>query len=93
MSEAVAMPAPRFSNTELRQEIEQDGKYIAAQIKNARSYEAAAEEKAGADLRKAADRWISIGQRLAAVKSKCKKAGNSGLSTAPTWAAPSSTRS
>ena len=55
-------------------EIEQAGKEIAAQIKAARKYEAAAAEKAGTDLRKAADNWTSVYQRLAAVRAKCKDA-------------------
>jgi hypothetical protein len=55
-------------------DIEQDGEHIAAQIKVARRYEEAAEEKAGTDLRKAADNWTSVYQRLAAVRAKCKEA-------------------
>jgi hypothetical protein len=55
-------------------DIEQDGEHIAAQIKVARRYEEAAEEKAGTDLCKAADNWTSVYQRLAAVRAKCKEA-------------------
>jgi hypothetical protein len=58
-------------------DIEQDGKFIAAQIKAARRYESAAEEKAGTDLRKAADNWASVYRRLAEVRPKCKEAGMS----------------
>ena len=61
--------------TDLASEIKSDGKHIAAQIKAARRYEAAAEEKAGTDLRKAADHWTSVFQRLAVVRTKCKEAG------------------
>ena len=59
----------------LASDIELDGKFIAAQIKKARQYETQAEEKAGADLRKAADNWTSVFQRLAEVQKKCKEAG------------------
>jgi hypothetical protein len=59
----------------LASDIAQDGKFIAAQIKKARQYEAQAEEKAGTDLRKAADHWATVYQRLADVKKKCKQAG------------------
>jgi hypothetical protein len=61
--------------TILENELKLDGEYIAAQIKTARKYEAAAEEKAGTDLRKAANNWTSVVQRLAEAKKKCKVAG------------------
>jgi hypothetical protein len=59
----------------LASDIELDGKFIAAQIKKARQYEAAAEEKAGTELRKAAENWTTVYQRLADVRKKCKQAG------------------
>jgi hypothetical protein len=58
----------------LETEIKADGRHIAAQIEKARKYEEAAEEKAGTDLRKAADHWTSVYERIAAAKAKCKEA-------------------
>lgn len=55
--------------------LEQEGKFIAAQIKTMRGYEAAAEEKAGVELKKAQDHRATVEQRLAEVHAKCKADG------------------
>lgn len=59
----------------LLSEIEQDGRFIEAHLKKMRECEAKAIEKAGPEIHKANDHWITIGQRLDAAKKKCKQAG------------------
>lgn len=55
--------------------LEQDGKFVAAQIKAMRGYEAAAEEKAGVEMKKALDHRTTVEKRLADVYAKCKGDG------------------
>ena len=55
--------------------LEQEGKFIAAQIKAMRGYEAAAEEKAGVEMKKALDHRTTVEERLAGVYAKCKADG------------------
>lgn len=55
--------------------LEQEGKKIAAHLQKVREYEAAAREKAGHELKKADEHFVSLTQELAAVKAKCKSAG------------------
>jgi hypothetical protein len=55
--------------------LEQEGKFIAAQIKAMRGYEAAAEAKAGVELKKAQDNRTTVEERLAGVYAKCKSDG------------------
>lgn len=55
--------------------LDQEGKFIAAQIKAMRGYETAAEEKAGVELKKAQDNRTTVEKRLADVHSKCKADG------------------
>jgi hypothetical protein len=59
-------------------ELEKIGKQIAARVKIMRSYDAAAKEKAGHDLRKAQDERDAINNvLLAQARAKCKEAGES----------------
>jgi hypothetical protein len=59
-------------------ELEEIGKQIAARVKIMRSYDAAAKEKAGHDLRKAQDERDAINNvLLAQARAKCKEAGES----------------
>jgi hypothetical protein len=55
--------------------LEQEGQFIAAQIKAMRGYEAAAEEKAGVELKKAQNNRTTVEKRLADVYAKCKADG------------------
>lgn len=55
--------------------LDQDGKFIAAQIEVMRRYEAAAEEKAGHELKKAEENRATIEKRLADVHAKCTRGG------------------
>ncbi len=55
--------------------LEQEGKKIAAHLQKVREYEAAAKEKAGHELKKADEHFVSLTQELAAVKAKCRGAG------------------
>ena len=55
--------------------LQQDGKFIAAQIKAMHGYEAAAEEKAGVEMKKALDHRTTVEKRLADVYAKCKGDG------------------
>jgi hypothetical protein len=55
-------------------QLEQDGKYIAAEIKTARKYEAAFKEKAGVELEKANNHWLAATQRLVAARILCAEA-------------------
>ena len=55
--------------------LEQEGKFIAAQIKTMRGYEAKANELAGVELRKAEDNRTTVEKRLADVHAKCKADG------------------
>jgi hypothetical protein len=55
-------------------QLDQAGKFIAAEIKTARKYEAAAKEKAGVDLEKANNHWIAATQRLAEARKLCAEA-------------------
>jgi hypothetical protein len=55
--------------------LEQDGKTVAAQLQKVRDYEASAKEKAGHELKKADEFWISLTKTLAEVKAKCKGLG------------------
>ena len=59
-------------------ELEEIGKQIAARVKIMRSYDAAAKEKAGHDLRKAQDERDAINNvLLAQARAKCEEAGES----------------
>jgi hypothetical protein len=66
----------RFDDVQIKAgALEQDGKKVAAQLQKVREYEAAAHEKAGHELKKADEFWVSLTQTLAEVKAKCKGAG------------------
>lgn len=58
-------------------DLDQLGKYIAAEIKTARRYEAAAKEKAGVDLQKADNHWTAATLRLAEARKVCAETGQS----------------
>lgn len=55
--------------------LEVEGKFIAAQIKTMRQYEAKANELAGVELRKAEDNRTTVEKRLADVHAKCRGDG------------------
>lgn len=55
--------------------LEVEGKFIAAQIKTMRQYEAKANELAGVELRKAEDNRTTVEKRLAEVHAKCRGDG------------------
>jgi hypothetical protein len=52
-------------------ELEQAGKFIAAQIEKARGYEADAKEKVEHALKRADDHWTSVAQRLSEARKLC----------------------
>jgi len=59
-------------------ELEEIGKQITARVKIMRDYDAAAEEKAGHELRKAQDECDTINKvLLVQARAKCKEAGES----------------
>jgi hypothetical protein len=51
------------------------GHQVRARLKTVRGYEAKAREKAGVELRKAEDNWITVTQLLAEAKAKCTVGG------------------
>jgi hypothetical protein len=70
-------PKPaKFDELQIKKGALEDlGKEIAARLEKIRGYEAAAREKAGVELQKADDHWISITQTLARVKAQCSGMG------------------
>jgi hypothetical protein len=79
------------SEIDIGEQIDQAGRYIAAEIKAARKYETAVKEKAGIDLTKANNHWIAAAQRLAEAKQLCAKAKVSFKEFKEKWA-PDMTR-
>jgi hypothetical protein len=56
-------------------ELEPLGKRITAHLERMRGYEALAQQKAGIELKKAENNWITVTQLLAEAKGKCDKGG------------------
>jgi hypothetical protein len=56
-------------------ELEPLGKRIIAHLERMRGYEALAQQKAGIELKKAENNWITVTQLLAEAKGKCDKGG------------------
>lgn len=56
-------------------DLEQEGKNVAVLVEKIKQYEKSAEEKAGADLKKAQDFRDTLAKELARIEPKCKAAG------------------
>jgi hypothetical protein len=68
--------AAKFDDIQIKNgALEQDGMRVTAQLKKVREYEAAANEKAGHELKKTDEFWVSLTQTLAEVKAKCSGMG------------------